>query len=123
MHPFIRDAVARANGIEAIWMANGLTSLDNLADLFSVLGDPTRLRILSEVKDGESTVQALSELLGISCSAVSHQLRLMKAHHLVRYRREGKNIFYSLADQCVWDLLDAGGTHLLHLAPRGEENP
>lgn len=104
-------------------MENGTTSLDNLAELFSVLGDPTRLRILSEVKDGEETVQALSELLGISCSAVSHQLRLMKAHHLVRFRREGKNVFYSLADQCVWDLLDAGGSHLLHLVSQERVNP
>ncbi len=92
---------------------------NELAELFSILGDPTRLRILSLVRDEEASVQALSENLEISHSAVSHQLRLLRAHRLVRSRREGRNVLYSLGDQCVWDLLRVGESHLVH---RGNED-
>ncbi len=85
-----------------------------LAELFSVLGDPTRLRILALIRQAETSVQSLAETLGISHSAVSHQLRLLRAHRLVQNRRDGRNVLYTLDDQCVWDILNAGEFHLEH---------
>jgi ArsR family transcriptional regulator, lead/cadmium/zinc/bismuth-responsive transcriptional repressor len=93
----------------------------DLAELFSILGDPTRLRILSMIREGETSVQILSENLGISHSAVSHQLRLLRAHRLVQNRRDGRNVLYTLDDQCIWDILHAGESHLEH-RHNGETN-
>ena len=69
-----------------------------LADVFKVLGDPTRLRILRLLMDGEVCVRCISEELGMGQSAVSHQLRILRDARLVQFRREGKNVQYSLAD-------------------------
>lgn len=99
-----------------------LNVLGNLAELFSVLGDPTRLRILTGVRNSALSVQSLAETLGISPSAVSHQLRLLRAHRLVQSRRDGRNILYTLGDQCVWDLLFAGESHLQHRVSGGDRD-
>jgi DNA-binding transcriptional ArsR family regulator len=96
--------------------------LGNLAELFSVLGDPTRLRILTGVRDSALSVQTLAETLGISPSAVSHQLRLLRAHRLVQSRRDGRNVLYTLGDQCVWNLLFAGESHLQHRISGGDRD-
>lgn len=87
---------------------------DNLAQLFSILGDGTRMRILFLLRNGESTVQALADELVMTHSAVSHHLRLFRPYQLVRSRKEGRNVFYSLYDDCVWNLLEAGVFHLQH---------
>ena len=90
------------------------THIPHLAELFSVLGDTTRLRILFLLRGSEQPVQSLSENLAITPSAVSHQLRLLRSLHLVKCRRDGRNMLYSLCDKCVWDLLHAGESHLSH---------
>lgn len=87
---------------------------DSLAQLFSILGDGTRMRILFLLKDNELTVQALADELGMTHSAVSHHLRLFRPYQLIKNRKVGRNIIYSLDDECVWNLLEAGVSHLQH---------
>ncbi len=79
---------------------------------FKVLGDSTRLRILHALLAGELCVRDLSGILGMSDSAVSHQLSVLKGARLVRHRREGKVIYYSLTDDHVSSVLQSMRTHL-----------
>ncbi len=83
-----------------------------LADTFKVLGDFNRLRILQALNTAELCVCDLSELLGLSQSATSHQLRLLRASQLVRYRREGKNVYYTLDDEHVRTLIETALAHV-----------
>lgn len=82
-----------------------------LAEFFKAFGDPTRLRILLALASNELCVCDLAELLGVSQSAVSHQLRLLRAARIVRFRREGKMAIYALDDEHVRQLLAAGLEH------------
>ena len=75
--------------------------LYDLAELFKVFGDSTRIKILYALSERELCVCDISELLGVSQTAISHQLRVLKGAKLVKYRREGKNVFYSLDDDHV----------------------
>jgi ArsR family transcriptional regulator len=84
----------------------------DLSDLFKILSDPTRLRILWTMEGGEVCVCCISEILGMSVSAVSHQLKTLRQAHLVRSRREGRNIYYSLDDHHVKTLLDIALEHM-----------
>jgi len=83
-----------------------------LAGLFKVLGDPTRTRILRALRSGELCVCDISHVLNMSISSVSHQLRVLREHDLVRFRREGKVVFYSLADPHVMALHDTALEHV-----------
>jgi ArsR family transcriptional regulator len=83
-----------------------------LADTFRVLGDPTRLRILDALAIGELCVCDIASLAGISESAVSHQLRLLRGMRLVRPRRAGRLVYYSLDDHHIIELLKQGLTHV-----------
>ena len=85
-----------------------------LAELFKALGDPTRLRLLSVMVDGELCVGELAVLLGMTLSAVSHQLKLLWRLHLVRRRREGRHIYYALDDEHIVGLYRAGLQHIEH---------
>ncbi len=85
--------------------------LREASELFKMLADPTRLRILSALASGELCVHHLSEALGMSQSAISHQLAALRAARLVEARREGKSVAYSLADDHVTALLEAGLEH------------
>ncbi len=85
-----------------------------LAELFRVLGDHTRVRILKALTLAELCVCDLAELLGMTHSAVSHQLRALRAARLVRFRREGKNVFYAIDDAHVDALLRQGLDHVGH---------
>ena len=76
-------------------------AVQGLADTFSALGDPTRVRILDALSHGELCVCDLAAVLGLSQSAVSHQLRLLRGLRLVRPRRDGRIVFYSLDDQHI----------------------
>lgn len=76
-------------------------AVQGLADTFSALGDPTRVRILDALSHGELCVCDLAAVLGLSQSAVSHQLRVLRGIRLVRPRREGRIVFYSLDDQHI----------------------
>jgi len=87
--------------------------LYDLAELFKVFGDSTRIKILYALFEAELCVCDISKLLGLTQSAVSHQLRALKQSKLVKYRREGKTVFYSLADSHVRTILDQGIEHVM----------
>ncbi len=95
--------------------------LFELAGFFKVLGDPTRVRILWALEHSELCVCDLAELLNMTKSAVSHQLRLLREVKLVKVRRDGKNAFYSPDDQHVRDMLERAMEHVLE-DREGEEN-
>ena len=86
--------------------------LYELADLFRVFGDSTRIKILYALHDNELCVQDIANAVALSQSAVSHQLRVLKDSKLVRFRREGKTVFYSLADSHVSSILAQGMEHV-----------
>lgn len=86
--------------------------LFELAEFFKVFGDSTRIRLLYALHDGELCVCDLSAILSMSQSAVSHQLRVLKSARLVKNRRDGKVVYYSLDDEHVKDILDVGIEHL-----------
>ena len=86
----------------------------SLAETFQVLGDPTRVRIVSALCGGECCVHCLAEALGMSQSAISHQLRLLRTLRIVRARKEGRNVFYALDDDHVLALFAQGLDHVRH---------
>jgi DNA-binding transcriptional ArsR family regulator len=87
-------------------------AVEALAETFRVLGDPTRVRILDALSGGELCVCDIASLAGISESAVSHQLRLLRGMRLVRPRRSGRLVFYALDDQHIIELLKQALTHV-----------
>lgn len=86
--------------------------LYDLAELFKIFGDTTRIRILYALFESEMCVCDIAELLGMSQSAISHQLRLLKQVKLVRNRREGKTVYYALADEHVRTIIHQGMDHI-----------
>lgn len=86
--------------------------LMELADLYKVFGDYSRVRILYLLLHGEMCVQDIADTLKMTQSAVSHQLKVLKQNKLVRSRRDGKSIHYALADNHVSSILDMGKEHL-----------
>jgi DNA-binding transcriptional ArsR family regulator len=88
--------------------------ITDLADVFSLLGDPTRMRILIALLPGPRKVYELTELSGLSQSATSHSLRLLRSHRVVNVRREGRIAYYELADQHVRDFLELALEHVGH---------
>ncbi|MFQ9892530.1 MAG: ArsR/SmtB family transcription factor [Emergencia sp.] len=86
--------------------------LYSLADLFKVFGDSTRIRILYALSQSELCVQDIADKLSMNQSAISHQLRVLKQADLVKSRREGKTIFYSLADDHVSTIMAQGLEHV-----------
>lgn len=86
--------------------------IEDLADLYKVFGDMTRIRILYALSCSELCVYDIATVLGMSQSAISHQLRVLKQAKLVKYRREGKTIFYSLADGHIHTILNQGLEHV-----------
>ena len=88
------------------------TELYDLAELFKVFGDSTRIRILFVLFEAEVCVCDLAKVLNMTQSAISHQRRILKAHKLVNSRREGKSVFYSLADGHVRTIIAQGREHI-----------
>lgn len=88
------------------------STVQAIAELFKAFGDPTRVRILSLLKQ-EMCVNDIAQAVGVSQSAISHQLRILKQMHLIKFRREGKNAWYSLADDHVRTILETGLEHVL----------
>jgi ArsR family transcriptional regulator len=88
------------------------TELYDLAELFKVFGDSTRIRILFVLFEAEVCVCDLAKVLNMTQSAISHQLRILKQSKLVKSRREGKSVFYSLADDHVRTMIDQGREHI-----------
>ncbi len=89
-------------------------TMEQIAELFKGFADPTRVHILSLLLAREELcVTEIADAVEISQSAISHQLRLLKQMHLIKFRREGKNILYSLADEHVKTILQMGLEHVL----------
>lgn len=86
--------------------------LYDLAELFKVFGDSTRIKILYALFEAELCVCDIAQLLSLTQTAVSHQLRVLKNNKLVKFRRDGKNIFYSLADDHVRRIIGQGMEHI-----------
>ena len=86
--------------------------LYDLADLFKVFSDTTRIKILYSLMPGELRVADIAEAIDATQSAVSHQLRILKAARLVKFQRDGKNVLYSLADDHVYTVLAQGMNHI-----------
>ncbi len=86
--------------------------LYNLSDLFRIFADSSRIKVLYSLMDGELCVNDIAQILNLSQSSVSHQLRVLKDAKLVKFRREGKIIFYSLDDEHVQQILSMGMEHL-----------
>lgn len=90
----------------------GEGQLDDLVRLFKVFGDKTRMKILYSLFESELCVCAIGELLGMSPSAISHQLKPLKEANLIGNRREGKTIYYFLADDHVRTIIEQGYNHI-----------
>lgn len=87
-------------------------NLFDLAELFKVFGDSTRIRILWALTEAELCVCDITALLGMTQSAISHQLRVLKQARLVKHRKEGKMVYYSLDDEHIRQIFDQGLTHI-----------
>lgn len=87
-------------------------ALLDLAELFKIFGDSSRIKILFVLLRSEMSVNDLTNAVGMSQSAVSHQLRILKANHLVKFRRDGKSMIYSLTDEHVTSILNQGIEHI-----------
>ena len=98
------------NEVRSLLPDNNL--LCDLGDLFKVFGDTTRIKIMFALFESELCVCAIAELLGMEQSAISHQLKILKQSKLVKSRREGKSVFYSLADDHVRSIIAQGREHI-----------
>ena len=87
-------------------------SLYDLAEFFKVFGDSTRIRILSALKVSELCVNDIAEALNMTLSAISHQLRILKNAKLIKARKQGKEVYYSLDDEHVNCIIDCGLDHV-----------
>ena len=87
--------------------------LYDVAELFKVFGDSTRIKIICALFESEMCVYDLAAALSMTQSAISHQLRILKTANLVKFRREGKLIYYSLDDEHVQQIFDAGYKHVI----------
>lgn len=103
IHPAAVTAARKALG--------GAEPADDVAPLFAVLGDPTRIRVLTALSAGELCVCDLAVATGVNRSTISHQLRVLRDHRLVRRRREGKVMYYALDDDHVPELLATASAH------------
>ncbi|MFZ5944089.1 MAG: ArsR/SmtB family transcription factor [Bacillota bacterium] len=89
--------------------------VQKLSSIFKAFGDPTRLKILHCLKQSEMCVCDISAILGMSQSAISHQLRVLRNLRIVKHRKEGKNVYYSLDDEHIFKILDEGLEHIRHI--------
>jgi len=94
-------------------LVDGLTAT-RLAQTFKALSDPTRVRIISALLHSELCVHELAACLGMSQSAISHQLRTLREMRLVRFRKEGRHVYYTLDDEHIHDLFHQGLEHVEH---------
>ena len=90
------------------------TTATRLAEVFKALSDPTRVRIISALLHDELCVHELADAVGASQSAVSHQLRTLREMRLVRFRRDGRHVFYALDDDHIYHLVRQGLEHISH---------
>lgn len=88
--------------------------LFDLADFFKVFGDSTRIKIIYVLLKSEMCVCEIADILSMSQSAISHQLRVLRNSKLVKYRKEGKTVYYSLDDEHVENIIEQGYSHITH---------
>ncbi|UCD99492.1 MAG: helix-turn-helix transcriptional regulator [Chloroflexota bacterium] len=86
----------------------------HVAELFSMLGDASRVKIIAALLNGPMNVQALANAVGISPSGISHHMRSLRQMHLVRAKKQGRLVFYSLDDEHVEELFQRGVDHVMH---------
>jgi ArsR family transcriptional regulator len=103
----VEKAKEQAKGLDGV-------TLTRLSDIFKVMGDPTRLKIINALSSGEMCVCDIACALGMEHSAISHQLRILRAMKVVKFRKEGKSAFYSLDDEHVMRLYNEGLEHARH---------
>jgi len=114
------DLQERYNFIDAIQARQAWSELIDertavqLASTFQALSDPTRVRMVSALMSGELCVVDLASILGMTQSAISHQLRILRSLHIVRARKEGRVVYYRLEDQHIRDLFQRGLEHTQH---------
>lgn len=106
------DDVAQLEALDA-QLIDSITA-NRMAEVFKALSDPNRLRLISLLRDNEVCVHTLEAKLGMSQSAISHQLRHLRQLKLVRFRKEGRHVYYSLDDAHVRDLFTQGLLHIAH---------
>lgn len=103
-HPEVIDKIAQTMPDD--------DALIDLSELFKVFGDSTRIKILTALSGGELCVCDISKIVGMTSSAVSHQLKILKQAKLVSFKRNGKTVFYALADDHVNTILNQGFEHI-----------
>ncbi len=106
------ESTACVHGVESVAEILSVEKAQRMAEFFGVLGDPNRWRILSALALGEMPVGELAAAVEMSESAVSHQLRILRATRLVSYRKRGRNVFYCLKDDHVFNLYREASEHL-----------
>ncbi|MEF9983428.1 MAG: metalloregulator ArsR/SmtB family transcription factor [Oscillospiraceae bacterium] len=104
------DNICDTNAIKALLPKDEM--IYDLAELFKIFADSTRMKILFVLFESEMCVFHIAEILSVSQSAVSHQLRLLKQAKLVKFRREGRIVYYSLADSHIKTIIDQGFEHI-----------
>jgi ArsR family transcriptional regulator len=107
-----------APGVKTMIPGDG--SFEELAEFFKVFGDATRIKIIATLFSAPCCVNDIADSLGMTQSAVSHQLRILKNMRLVHYKKEGKNVSYSLDDEHIKTIFDDGLSHVTELYTRGE---
>lgn len=114
-HATCHDAETHPEHLQALQdQLINVPTANRLGELFKVLGDPTRLRIISLLLENELCVHTLEAALGMSQSAISHQLRVLRQLQLVRFRKEGRHVYYALDDEHVHELVKQGLLHVEH---------
>lgn len=116
MNNMVIDFINRRVNMEKKLNYNEIPDIEvlfELADLFKVFGDSTRLRIMVTISENEMSVLNIAETLNMEQSTISHQLRVLRQNKLVRVRREGKQIYYSLDDDHVKKIIEMGLDHIL----------
>lgn len=91
-----------------------LATAKQVAEMFATMSDPTRVRILTALIDSELHVRQIAQVVELSESATSHQLRLLRTQHIVRTRKAGRQVFYALDDDHISDLIQRGIEHIQH---------
>ncbi len=110
-----RDAVQRA-----LKRKPHDVQLEKLSELFKILGDPTRIKILWALDQNEMCVCDIANVLDMTKSSISHQLAVLRAARIVKYRRKGKEIYYMLDDDHVTQLYEMGLRHIIHQIQNGK---
>lgn len=114
MNNYSYDEKLRSNGSLSVTQVLDENTAERLAEIFSALSDPSRIRIISALKEHEVSVGKLAEAVGMSESAVSHHLRSLRQLRLVRARKLGRQVFYCLDDEHIADLFQRGLEHVRH---------